>query len=802
MVSKLDKNDMSSSNVNGLSMLDQILNACEAWNVDEVHRIVDSKTFFIDAFDDDHVTALQMAASTGNIGIVEYLLDNGADIEKSNQVGMTPLHHACRNGHINVVRILVQRGANYQKLTYLGASAMTLAAAGGHIDVVKLLLDLRLSVNPSHTALCPTPIIAAALRRHTHICALLTHRGAYVDGHIARLWNLSALSVAITCGATSVVRALLELGANASFRSLGGRTAIELASSLNRDDIVTIITKTLKSSFSEDKPTKIDLRAQIIVRDELAIRSALRERIPTYTSLPEGCTPLMYAVLLADTATVRAIIEEGSNLNAVENISGFTALMFAAILGDAEMIECLLNAGADASITSSEGLTAFDYAVASGMIDAEMLCLLQQHMERGFIMPPKSELHQQLSRVIHSGKSKILNKISSHVGLSVSLGVGDRKEPSSSSLSREHFERIIRASNDVNQSEFIVASDILRSIAHNIRFTNKNDDPLHNCIRVARYVAEQRATQGWATSPVALISDESQQNSGMSAKYGNSIDSTISGKSQCSERQKEYFSLAQRNADIFYEYRFPKGDYSRKGTIGSIKTRLLFDDENRRKISSSTSASGSDGEISSIFELYNTYVVNEYKLDKSPQVPPTIQGCNLFDHHGSTNTLGTTPRIRMRSRETVKMDECDEDENDRSSPSRLSLNQYTFALPDDKIPLRKSTSTPMLGGAMICRSSSSSCLKVVTNSARNSARNAVSSVDYVPKYSRRRAQEDSLWTKLREAGLGTYVDLLKSEEVDKGTFLSLTNEDLIDLGISNTLHRNSLLKLAKAIRSS
>uniref|UniRef100_A0A914RT99 ANK_REP_REGION domain-containing protein n=1 Tax=Parascaris equorum TaxID=6256 RepID=A0A914RT99_PAREQ len=66
---------------------------------------------------------------------------------------MTPLHHACRNGHINVVRILVQRGANYQKLTYLGASSMTLAAAGGHIELVKLLLDLRVSVNPSHTAL-------------------------------------------------------------------------------------------------------------------------------------------------------------------------------------------------------------------------------------------------------------------------------------------------------------------------------------------------------------------------------------------------------------------------------------------------------------------------------------------------------------------------------------------------------------------------------------------------------------------------------------------------------------------------
>ncbi|VDM23045.1 unnamed protein product [Wuchereria bancrofti] len=155
--------------------IEQFLTACETWNLDEVQQAVESG-FLVDTFDDDHVTGLQMAAATGNIGIVQYLLDHGADIEKSNQVGMTALHHAAKNGHANIVRILVQRGANYQKLTYLGASPMTLAAASGHIDLIKLLLDLNVNINPTHTALCPTPIIAAAFRRHTHLCALLSQK--------------------------------------------------------------------------------------------------------------------------------------------------------------------------------------------------------------------------------------------------------------------------------------------------------------------------------------------------------------------------------------------------------------------------------------------------------------------------------------------------------------------------------------------------------------------------------------------------------------------------------------------------
>lgn len=52
-----------------MSVLEHFLSACEAWNLDEVHRVVESG-FNVDAFDDDHVTGLQMAAATGNIGIV------------------------------------------------------------------------------------------------------------------------------------------------------------------------------------------------------------------------------------------------------------------------------------------------------------------------------------------------------------------------------------------------------------------------------------------------------------------------------------------------------------------------------------------------------------------------------------------------------------------------------------------------------------------------------------------------------------------------------------------------------------
>ncbi|KIH54833.1 ankyrin repeat protein [Ancylostoma duodenale] len=88
----------------------------------------------IDSCDDDHVTALQIAAFNGNNSLVTYLLDEGADLEACNQVGMTPFHHACREGKMTVVETLLQRGADIHRTTYMGATALTLAAAGDESD--------------------------------------------------------------------------------------------------------------------------------------------------------------------------------------------------------------------------------------------------------------------------------------------------------------------------------------------------------------------------------------------------------------------------------------------------------------------------------------------------------------------------------------------------------------------------------------------------------------------------------------------------------------------------------------------
>ena len=91
-------------------------------------------------------------------------------------------------------------------------------------------------------------------------------------------------------------------------------------------------------------------------RDGAGWRRVLRADLAAATLQgPGGSTPLMYAALYQDAASVRLLLERGADAN-VRNEAGATALMWAA--GEIDKVRLLVAAGADVKARSDDGRTA------------------------------------------------------------------------------------------------------------------------------------------------------------------------------------------------------------------------------------------------------------------------------------------------------------------------------------------------------------------------------------------------------------------------------------------------------------
>ncbi|HEY7476697.1 MAG TPA: ankyrin repeat domain-containing protein [Actinomycetota bacterium] len=84
-------------------------------------------------------TALNSAAGRGRVGIVESLLDAGADVDATQAQGYTALHGAAHNGDAATVRVLLARGADPARTTEDGRDALALAREAGDGETIELL---------------------------------------------------------------------------------------------------------------------------------------------------------------------------------------------------------------------------------------------------------------------------------------------------------------------------------------------------------------------------------------------------------------------------------------------------------------------------------------------------------------------------------------------------------------------------------------------------------------------------------------------------------------------------------------
>lgn len=254
------------------------------------------------------------AIKAGNRPALQSLVKQRALVNVAEADGSTPLHWAARLDQFDVVQMLLRSGAQVDAKTRYGIAPLALAAINGSAPVVDALLKAGADPNTSNP-----------------------------DGE-------TVLMLAARTGKAEPVQLLIARGADVNARETWqGETALMWAAAENHPEVVKLLASrgadlNAVSTVPEFPKVKVDAATMV------------------FTALPRGgMTALMLAARQGAPDGIRALIDAGADLNAVDP-DGTTALVLAVINAHYEEAIILIDAGANLNIGDAAGMTPL-YAV-------------------------------------------------------------------------------------------------------------------------------------------------------------------------------------------------------------------------------------------------------------------------------------------------------------------------------------------------------------------------------------------------------------------------------------------------------
>lgn len=239
----------------------------------------------------DGWTALMWAAASDVADAVNYLIDEGADVDKRAPDGRTSLHFAAAVGARQTVSLLLERGADSGAVDKEGATPAHWALRWGHPRVAERLLaampvspeTLRLALEAgSATAVerildaepgwtdsgieGSPPLHRAVEGRHPGLVALLIERGAEVNA-LDRS-RMTPMSRAVATDSKEIVELLLAAGANPADFAADG-SALVRAAEANRSVLLEVMLQSLPAPLGPGDSAR--LLEVAIRKDDLAL---------------------------------------------------------------------------------------------------------------------------------------------------------------------------------------------------------------------------------------------------------------------------------------------------------------------------------------------------------------------------------------------------------------------------------------------------------------------------------------------------------------------------------------------------
>ncbi|APC25867.1 Ser/Thr protein phosphatase 6 regulatory ankyrin repeat subunit B like [Only Syngen Nebraska virus 5] len=211
----------------------------------------------------DLTTPLLKAIVSRDREQISSCLSSGIGINKSNHFGFTPLHLATLLNDIYTVIALIERGADVNAKNIHGDSPVDIAIIKKYDDILGVFLGGKNKEYKRENEFCvdKTPLHKAALVGNENTITALVNDGNDVnklDGNFD-----APLHIATHFGYLETVKKLLENGASGNITNFYKKTALHIAVSKNRIDIVQLLvhkTNVNSKDHGGDTPLSLSIK--------------------------------------------------------------------------------------------------------------------------------------------------------------------------------------------------------------------------------------------------------------------------------------------------------------------------------------------------------------------------------------------------------------------------------------------------------------------------------------------------------------------------------------------------------------
>jgi ankyrin repeat protein len=284
--------------------------AAESGHIEIVEFLISSGAE-INVADVNSNTPLHYTATAGKVEAAEFLLAKGAEVDARNHEKCTPLHLAASFNHKPIMKLLIEKGAEVDSKEYRGGTPLLLSVwRAGDLEAAKMLVNHGADINVKIEGTWVTPIAMAAQYGYRDIVDYFIDKGAAIDEKSRILVRFS-----VEKGLVKLFWILAEKGADLNMRTNNGGTFLHAAAEGGSKEIIQLL---LKKGFDFKEPDRY------------------------------GWTPLHYAAYNNRKEAIELFLEKGADSDS-RTLSGKSAFNIASEKKFKDILQILVSKGADRS---------------------------------------------------------------------------------------------------------------------------------------------------------------------------------------------------------------------------------------------------------------------------------------------------------------------------------------------------------------------------------------------------------------------------------------------------------------------